>query len=95
MAGKRAVVIGRSKIVGAPMHDLLLWSHATVTTCHSKTADLPGEVHQINLQYYFRATFPFGHDTGSYTVNSNVVMQICFRSVYLLVFGVKLTLHYL
>lgn len=44
VAGKRAVVIGRSKIVGAPMHDLLLWAHATVTTCHSKTADLPGEV---------------------------------------------------
>lgn len=44
VAGKRAVVIGRSKIVGAPMHDLLLWNHATVTTCHSKTADLAGEV---------------------------------------------------
>jgi len=44
VAGKRAVVIGRSKIVGAPMHDLLLWNNATVTTCHSKTADLPGEV---------------------------------------------------
>ncbi len=37
--GKNAVVIGRSKIVGAPMHDLLLWNHATVTTCHSKTLD--------------------------------------------------------
>lgn len=46
VAGKKAVVIGRSKIVGAPMHDLLLWNHATVTTCHSKTADLPEEVHQ-------------------------------------------------
>ncbi|XP_066539921.1 C-1-tetrahydrofolate synthase, cytoplasmic [Hoplias malabaricus] len=44
VAGKRAVVIGRSKIVGAPMYDLLLWNHATVTTCHSKTADLPAEV---------------------------------------------------
>ncbi|XP_054482693.1 C-1-tetrahydrofolate synthase, cytoplasmic-like [Anoplopoma fimbria] len=41
VAGKHAVVIGRSKIVGAPMHDLLLWNHATVTTCHSKTPDLP------------------------------------------------------
>ncbi|TRY54179.1 hypothetical protein DNTS_030453 [Danionella cerebrum] len=30
LAGKRAVVIGRSKIVGAPMHDLLLWNHTTV-----------------------------------------------------------------
>nr|XP_020480316.1 C-1-tetrahydrofolate synthase, cytoplasmic-like isoform X2 [Monopterus albus] len=42
--GKHAVVIGRSKIVGAPMHDLLLWHHATVTSCHSKTADLPEQV---------------------------------------------------
>ncbi|XP_034015510.1 methylenetetrahydrofolate dehydrogenase (NADP+ dependent) 1b [Thalassophryne amazonica] len=47
--GKRAVVIGRSKIVGAPMHDLLLWNHATVTTCHSKTADLPGEVSKADI----------------------------------------------
>lgn len=54
VAGKRAVVIGRSKIVGAPMHDLLLWSHATVTTCHSKTADLPGEVHQRYFEFFFR-----------------------------------------
>lgn len=44
VSGKRAVVIGRSKIVGAPMHDLLLWNHATVTCCHSKTPDLPAEV---------------------------------------------------
>lgn len=44
VAGKQAVVIGRSKIVGAPMHDLLLWSHATVTSCHSHTTDLPEQV---------------------------------------------------
>ncbi|KAI1897932.1 hypothetical protein AGOR_G00088370 [Albula goreensis] len=49
VAGKKAVVIGRSKIVGAPMHDLLLWSHATVTTCHSKTADLAAEVGQADI----------------------------------------------
>uniref|UniRef100_A0A1A8BQV5 C-1-tetrahydrofolate synthase, cytoplasmic n=1 Tax=Nothobranchius kadleci TaxID=1051664 RepID=A0A1A8BQV5_NOTKA len=49
VAGKRAVVLGRSKIVGAPMHDLLLWNHATVTTCHSKTADLAGEVGKADI----------------------------------------------
>lgn len=49
VAGKNAVVIGRSKIVGAPMHDLLLWSHATVTTCHSKTADLAAEVGRADI----------------------------------------------
>ncbi|XP_022528294.2 C-1-tetrahydrofolate synthase, cytoplasmic [Astyanax mexicanus] len=47
--GKRAVVIGRSKIVGAPMHDLLLWNHATVTTCHSRTADLAAEVGKADI----------------------------------------------
>lgn len=49
VAGKHAVVIGRSKIVGAPMHDLLLWNHATVTTCHSKTPDLPEQVTSLTF----------------------------------------------
>lgn len=38
--GKRAVVIGRSNIVGKPMVHLLLESHATVTVCHSHTENL-------------------------------------------------------
>ena len=41
IAGARAVVIGRSDIVGKPMALLLLHRHATVTVCHSRTADLP------------------------------------------------------
>ena len=41
IAGKRAVVVGRSDIVGKPVSMLLLHEHATVTICHSKTADLP------------------------------------------------------
>ncbi|XP_039098059.1 C-1-tetrahydrofolate synthase, cytoplasmic [Hyaena hyaena] len=49
IAGRRAVVVGRSKIVGAPMHDLLLWNHATVTTCHSKTANLGEEVNKGDI----------------------------------------------
>jgi methylenetetrahydrofolate dehydrogenase (NADP+)/methenyltetrahydrofolate cyclohydrolase len=40
--GARAVVIGRSDIVGKPLALLLLHHHATVTICHSKTRDLPG-----------------------------------------------------
>ena len=40
-AGARAVVIGRSDIVGKPMALLLLHRHATVTICHSRTRDLP------------------------------------------------------
>ena len=43
LAGKEAVVVGRSDIVGKPMAMLLLQANATVTICHSKTADL-GEV---------------------------------------------------
>ncbi|XP_023657925.2 C-1-tetrahydrofolate synthase, cytoplasmic isoform X2 [Paramormyrops kingsleyae] len=49
VVGKNAVVIGRSKIVGAPMYDLLLWNHATVTTCHSKTTDLAAEVSRADI----------------------------------------------
>jgi methylenetetrahydrofolate dehydrogenase (NADP+)/methenyltetrahydrofolate cyclohydrolase len=41
IAGKRAVVIGRSDIVGKPMALLLLHRNATVTICHSRTPDLP------------------------------------------------------
>ena len=41
IAGRRAVVIGRSDIVGKPMALLLLHRHATVTICHSRTVDLP------------------------------------------------------
>ena len=42
IAGKRAVVVGRSDIVGKPMAALLLAGNATVTIAHSRTADLPG-----------------------------------------------------
>lgn len=41
VAGKQAVVIGRSEIVGKPISLLLLHRHATVTICHSRTPDLP------------------------------------------------------
>ena len=41
LAGKEAVVVGRSNIVGKPMALLLLAQHATVTVCHSRTNDLP------------------------------------------------------
>ena len=40
LRGKHAVVIGRSNIVGKPMALMLLHQHATVTICHSSTADL-------------------------------------------------------
>ena len=41
IAGRNAVVVGRSDIVGKPMAMLLLQENATVTVCHSRTRDLP------------------------------------------------------
>ena len=49
LAGARAVVIGRSLLVGKPMALLLANANATVTMCHSKTRDLPGEVRRADI----------------------------------------------
>ncbi|MFQ5465867.1 MAG: bifunctional methylenetetrahydrofolate dehydrogenase/methenyltetrahydrofolate cyclohydrolase FolD [Thermodesulfobacteriota bacterium] len=49
IAGTNAVVIGRSNIVGKPMAMMLLQRNATVTVCHSKTADLPGVVRSAEI----------------------------------------------
>jgi len=48
-AGKRAVVIGRSNIVGKPMSLLLLQRDATVTICHSKTRELPALTREADI----------------------------------------------
>lgn len=49
IAGSRAVVIGRSDIVGKPMALLLLHRHATVTICHSRTTDLPSVAREADI----------------------------------------------
>lgn len=49
MAGKRAVVIGRSVIVGKPMALLLMQENATVTVAHSKTVDLPAFCREADI----------------------------------------------
>ena len=49
VAGKRAVVVGRSNIVGRPMALLLLNADATVTVCHSKTKDLSEECRRADI----------------------------------------------
>ena len=49
IAGRHAVVIGRSDIVGKPMALMLLHRHATVTICHSRTADLPAIAAQADI----------------------------------------------
>jgi methylenetetrahydrofolate dehydrogenase (NADP+) / methenyltetrahydrofolate cyclohydrolase len=49
IAGKRAVVVGRSDIVGKPVAFLLLHEHATVTICHSKTPDLAAVCREADI----------------------------------------------
>ncbi len=49
LKGRNAVVVGRSHIVGKPVALMLLERHATVTLCHSRTADLAGEVSRADV----------------------------------------------
>ena len=49
IAGRRAVIMGRSDIVGKPAALLLLHEHATVTVCHSKTQDLPAVAREADI----------------------------------------------
>ncbi|MDO8585804.1 MAG: bifunctional methylenetetrahydrofolate dehydrogenase/methenyltetrahydrofolate cyclohydrolase FolD [Armatimonadota bacterium] len=47
--GKRAVIIGRSIILGKPMALLLMQRNATITVCHSRTKDLPGVCREADI----------------------------------------------
>jgi methylenetetrahydrofolate dehydrogenase (NADP+)/methenyltetrahydrofolate cyclohydrolase len=49
LAGKHAVVVGRSPILGKPVAMMLLQANATVTICHSRTADLPALVGRADI----------------------------------------------
>jgi methylenetetrahydrofolate dehydrogenase (NADP+)/methenyltetrahydrofolate cyclohydrolase len=49
VAGREAVIVGRSDIVGKPMAMLLLNANVTVTVCHSKTHDLPGVCRRADI----------------------------------------------
>jgi methylenetetrahydrofolate dehydrogenase (NADP+)/methenyltetrahydrofolate cyclohydrolase len=49
LRGRHAVVVGRSVVVGKPTAHLLLDRHATVTICHSRTADLPAITRQADV----------------------------------------------
>ena len=49
LKGKRAVVVGRSLVIGKPVSMLLLGRHATVTICHTRTADLPAECRRADV----------------------------------------------
>jgi methylenetetrahydrofolate dehydrogenase (NADP+)/methenyltetrahydrofolate cyclohydrolase len=49
LKGAEAVVIGRSRIVGKPLGQLLLGRHATVTMCHTRTRDLAGHTRRAEI----------------------------------------------
>jgi methylenetetrahydrofolate dehydrogenase (NADP+)/methenyltetrahydrofolate cyclohydrolase len=49
LEGAEAVVVGRSNLFGKPMAALLLGANATVTTCHSRTRDLPGVCRRADI----------------------------------------------
>jgi methylenetetrahydrofolate dehydrogenase (NADP+)/methenyltetrahydrofolate cyclohydrolase len=49
LSGLKAIVVGRSNIVGKPMGSLLLKESCTVTMAHSRTRDLPGECRQADI----------------------------------------------
>src|SRR5205823_14142455 len=49
LKGKRAVIVGRSNVVGKPLAMMLLQKNATVTVCHSRTANLPDFTRQADV----------------------------------------------
>jgi methylenetetrahydrofolate dehydrogenase (NADP+)/methenyltetrahydrofolate cyclohydrolase len=49
LSGRRAVVVGRSLVVGKPVAMLLLARNATVTICHSRTRDLPAVTREADV----------------------------------------------
>ncbi len=74
VAGKNAVVIGRSNIVGKPMSMLLLHKNATVTICHSKTKNLPEIVKSADI--IVAAVGRAGFVTADMVADGAVVMDV-------------------
>ena len=74
LRGARAVVVGRSLLVGKPVALLLLERHATVTMCHSRTADLAGEIGRADV--LVAATGQAGLVRGSWIRPGAVVIDV-------------------
>ncbi len=74
LRGARAVVVGRSLLVGKPIALLLLERHATVTMCHSRTADLADEVGRADV--LVAATGQAGLVRGSWVRPGAVVIDV-------------------
>jgi len=74
IAGSRAVVMGRSRIVGLPIALLLLHNHATVTICHSRTKDLPAIAREADI--LIAAIGRMGMVDGSYIKRGAAVVDV-------------------
>lgn len=92
ISGKRAVVIGRSNIVGKPMAMLLLGENATVTVCHSRTENIAEVCRQADIlvSAVGRAGFVKADmvkdgavvmDVGTNFVDGKLVGDVCFEEV--------------
>src|SRR5262249_5571815 len=74
LRGARAVVVGRSLLVGKPVALLLLERHATVTLCHSRTTDLGQEVERADI--VVAATGQAGLVRGEWIRSGAVVIDV-------------------
>lgn len=74
IAGSRAVVMGRSRIVGLPIALLLLHNHSTVTICHSRTKDLPAIAREADI--LIAAIGRMGMVDGSYIKPGAAVVDV-------------------
>lgn len=92
MEGRRCVVVGRSEIVGKPMAQLLLMQNATVTICHSKTANLEEETKKADILVAALGKAKFLNDThvkpgavvidvGIHRVNEKLCGDVDFEKV--------------
>ena len=79
VVGQRAVVVGRSAIVGKPMAALLINRNATVTVCHSRTADLPGVCREADL--LIAAIGRAGFITGAFVKPGATVIDVGMNAV--------------
>lgn len=75
MEGKRAVIVGRSMVVGRPLSMLLLKENATVTICHTRTKDLPGTCQQAEILVAAAGKAKMLDD--SYVGENTTVIDVC------------------
>ncbi|RDI67641.1 bifunctional 5,10-methylenetetrahydrofolate dehydrogenase/5,10-methenyltetrahydrofolate cyclohydrolase [Nocardia pseudobrasiliensis] len=74
LAGRHVAVVGRSNVVGKPLAQLLLAENATVTVCHSRTADLPAVTSAADI--VVAAAGRAGLITGAHVREGAVVLDV-------------------